>query len=147
MYPSCIQATVTLSGSQVLPSSVVFPGAYTDSTPGIKSNLYNGTSPTIYVAPGPAVWSGIAGGSIGQIRTAGQRPVSGATGTPGSVFPSASSSTAVTSVKTTITSSAVITSVAATTSIPVTHWRHAKVLWDTEVTEYVEIMPYFVINL
>ena len=29
----------------------------------------------------------------------------------------------------------------------VTHWRHAKIFWDTKVTEYVGTMPYFVINL
>jgi len=26
------------------------------------------------------------------------------------------------------------------------HWRHAKIFWDTKVTEYVETMPHFVIN-
>jgi len=27
------------------------------------------------------------------------------------------------------------------------HWRHVKIFWDTKVTEYVETMPYFVVNL
>ena len=26
------------------------------------------------------------------------------------------------------------------------HWTHVKIFWDTKVTEYVETMPYFVIN-
>jgi cellulase len=47
-------------------------GGYTDSTPGIKYNVYNGPSgalgdPSGYVAPGPSVWSGAAGGSIGKV--------------------------------------------------------------------------------
>ncbi|KAH7104140.1 glycoside hydrolase [Auriculariales sp. MPI-PUGE-AT-0066] len=58
IYPSCIQITVTGSGSATGPSSLVsFPGAYTASTPGIVFDVYQGNSST-YVIPGPAVWTG-----------------------------------------------------------------------------------------
>ena len=30
--------------------------------------------------------------------------------------------------------------------ILLSHWRYVKIFWDTKVTEYVETMPYFVIN-
>jgi hypothetical protein len=56
IYPSCIQVSVTGTGTALPTSFVSFPGAYTPSTPGIVFNAYNST-PT-YPIPGPAVWSG-----------------------------------------------------------------------------------------
>lgn len=86
-YMSCVQIKVTSSGTLSLPGGSTFPGschlrhsvsivclknvsliagAYTDSTQGIIWNLYAiGTNPSAYQAPGPGVWSGSAGGSIG----------------------------------------------------------------------------------
>ncbi|TFK33469.1 glycosyl hydrolase family 61-domain-containing protein [Crucibulum laeve] len=77
-YPSCVQIKVVTSGSQTLPGGAVFLGAYTDSTPGVLFNLYGGPSPSTYIPPGPAVWSGAHGGSIGRVGIPGQ----GAIGTP-----------------------------------------------------------------
>jgi len=68
LYISCAQVTVTSSGD-ALPPGVAFPGAYTDSTPGIQFNIYT-TPGTEYVVPGPAVWSGAAGGDILQVGSA-----------------------------------------------------------------------------
>ncbi|KAF8661362.1 hypothetical protein AX16_001456 [Volvariella volvacea WC 439] len=68
LYMSCVQITVTSNGSLSLPGGTSFPGSYTDSTPGIQFNLYlGGPPPSTYVAPGPAVWSGAAGGFIGLV--------------------------------------------------------------------------------
>ncbi|QRV82856.1 glycoside hydrolase family 61 protein [Ceratobasidium sp. AG-Ba] len=56
-YPSCIQLSVTGSGTKTGPSSLVaFPGAYTSSTPGIVFDAYK--TPINYPIPGPAVWTG-----------------------------------------------------------------------------------------
>ncbi|TFK33467.1 glycosyl hydrolase family 61-domain-containing protein [Crucibulum laeve] len=79
VYPSCVQIKVTSSGSQSLPGGTSFPGTYTDSTPGIQFNLYKAAA-TSYQAPGPAVWSGAAGGSIGK---ASAPPTSGGGSTGG----------------------------------------------------------------
>ncbi|KAG8721019.1 hypothetical protein FRC08_016329 [Ceratobasidium sp. 394] len=68
LYMSCVQIAVTSSGS-ALPSGVAFPGAYTYSTPGIVYNIYSGTADG-YTAPGPAVASISAGGSISQVGSA-----------------------------------------------------------------------------
>ncbi|KAF8075049.1 glycoside hydrolase family 61 protein [Lyophyllum atratum] len=71
LYMSCVQIRVTSSGSQSLPGGTSFPGSYTDSTPGIQWNIYDLTkSPTQYVPPGPSVWSGSAGGAVGQVGNA-----------------------------------------------------------------------------
>lgn len=50
-----------------MPEGVAIPGDYTDSTPGIVWNLYNGSDPTQYVAPGPDVWDDALGGSIALV--------------------------------------------------------------------------------
>ncbi|KAJ7589027.1 glycoside hydrolase family 61 protein [Mycena floridula] len=64
-YMSCVQIQVNSAGTQTLPGGTSFPGSYTSTTPGIVFNLYKGgPDPSTYVAPGPAVWSGAAGGSI-----------------------------------------------------------------------------------
>ncbi|KAG9110205.1 hypothetical protein FRC07_008222 [Ceratobasidium sp. 392] len=63
-YMSCVQIAVTSNGS-ALPAGVAFPGAYTPSTPGIVYNIYTGNADG-YTAPGPAVSSISAGGSISQ---------------------------------------------------------------------------------
>ncbi|KAG8709286.1 hypothetical protein FRC09_000751 [Ceratobasidium sp. 395] len=59
---------VTSNGS-ALPSGVAFPGAYTPNTPGIVYNIYSGNADG-YTAPGPAVSSIGAGGSISQVGNA-----------------------------------------------------------------------------
>ncbi|KAI4517493.1 glycoside hydrolase family 61 protein [Schizophyllum commune Loenen D] len=65
-YPSCTQITVTSNGSDALPAGVKFPGAYTDSTPGIIFNIWppNAQDPATYQVPGPAVWDKALGGSV-----------------------------------------------------------------------------------
>ncbi|KDQ07093.1 glycoside hydrolase family 61 protein [Botryobasidium botryosum FD-172 SS1] len=69
LYPSCVQVRVTSNGSNALPTGVSFPGAYAYTDYGIHFNLYNYPAAS-YVIPGPAVWSGAAGGSIGQVGVA-----------------------------------------------------------------------------
>ncbi|EKM52808.1 glycoside hydrolase family 61 protein [Phanerochaete carnosa HHB-10118-sp] len=66
-YISCAQITITPGGDETLPAGIALPGAYTDSTPGIVWNLYNGSDPTEYVAPGPPVWTDALGGSIALV--------------------------------------------------------------------------------
>ncbi|KAG5636672.1 hypothetical protein H0H81_007234 [Sphagnurus paluster] len=66
LYMSCIQFKVTSNGNQGLPGGTSFPGTYTDSTQGIKFNVYNQAANT-YKAPGPGVWGSAAGGSIGKV--------------------------------------------------------------------------------
>ncbi|KAI0338578.1 glycoside hydrolase family 61 protein [Trametopsis cervina] len=66
LYMSCSQIRVTSNGSKTLPTGVSFPGAYTDTTPGIQFNIYTQNA-TSYVAPGPPVWSEAVGGWIGQV--------------------------------------------------------------------------------
>ena len=58
---------MTSNGTDALPEGIAIPGAYTDSTPGIQWNLYDGSDPTTYVAPGPAVWADAKGGSIALV--------------------------------------------------------------------------------
>ncbi|TEB18579.1 hypothetical protein FA13DRAFT_1579389, partial [Coprinellus micaceus] len=67
LYPSCVQIKVTSAGTDALPKGVALPSDYTNSSPGIKFNLYNGTPASSYKAPGPAVWSGAKGGEIGRV--------------------------------------------------------------------------------
>ncbi|KAF2681352.1 lytic polysaccharide monooxygenase [Lentithecium fluviatile CBS 122367] len=55
-YISCAQITVTGGGSGSPGPLVSFPGAYKNTDPGIKVNIYSGA--TSYTPPGPAVWSG-----------------------------------------------------------------------------------------
>ncbi|KAF9531732.1 glycoside hydrolase family 61 protein [Crepidotus variabilis] len=65
LYMNCVQIRVTSNGSQSLPGGNSFPGTYTSSTPGIVFDIYaKGADMTKYQIPGPAVWSGSAGGSI-----------------------------------------------------------------------------------
>ncbi|KAF2834759.1 lytic polysaccharide monooxygenase [Patellaria atrata CBS 101060] len=55
-YISCAQVKVTGGGTGNPSPLVSFPGAYSPNDPGIKVNIYSGTSS--YTAPGPAVWRG-----------------------------------------------------------------------------------------
>ncbi|KAF3904499.1 Endoglucanase-4 [Arthrobotrys entomopaga] len=54
-YVSCYQLTVS-GGSGSVPPTVSFPGAYSDSDPGIYINIYQSLS--TYIAPGPTVIPG-----------------------------------------------------------------------------------------
>ncbi|KAF2034360.1 hypothetical protein EK21DRAFT_97466 [Setomelanomma holmii] len=56
IYLSCAQITVTGGGSGSPSPLVAFPGAYKNTDPGLKVNIYSGA--TSYTPPGPAVWSG-----------------------------------------------------------------------------------------
>ncbi|CAE6540120.1 unnamed protein product [Rhizoctonia solani] len=58
LYMSCYQVSVT-GGGAASPATVKFPGAYSETDPGILFNLYGDY--TSYTIPGPAVYS--AGGS------------------------------------------------------------------------------------
>ncbi|RXW23287.1 hypothetical protein EST38_g2580 [Candolleomyces aberdarensis] len=75
LYPSCVQIKVTSNGNKALPGGTVFPGAYTDSSPGILFNLYGGPAHSSYKSPGPAVWSEAQGGDIARVGIPGQGPV------------------------------------------------------------------------
>lgn len=49
-------------GNTALPKGVTFPGAYKATDPGILVNIYGeqgGFGKKKYVAPGPAVWTGV----------------------------------------------------------------------------------------
>ncbi|KAK6539211.1 hypothetical protein TWF694_009452 [Orbilia ellipsospora] len=54
-YVSCFQLTVS-GGSGSVPPTVSFPGAYSDTDPGIYINIYQSLS--TYIAPGPTVMPG-----------------------------------------------------------------------------------------
>ncbi|KAF2709565.1 lytic polysaccharide monooxygenase [Pleomassaria siparia CBS 279.74] len=56
LYISCAQVTVTGGGSGSPSPLVSFPGAYKNTDPGLKVNIYSGA--TSYTPPGPQVWSG-----------------------------------------------------------------------------------------
>lgn len=56
IYIACAQVRVSGGGSGTPGPLVSFPGAYSQSDPGILVNLYAAT--TEYKAPGPAVWTG-----------------------------------------------------------------------------------------
>jgi len=55
LYMTCYQLSVTGSGS-ASPATVLFPGAYKSSDPGIQVNIHAALSN--YVVPGPSVYSG-----------------------------------------------------------------------------------------
>ena len=91
LYMTCFQLSVTGSGSAA-PATVLFPGAYKATDPGILVNIHAAMSS--YVVPGPAVYAG------GSTKTAGSAcagcestcaPGSGPTGT---VAPPASTASA-----------------------------------------------------
>ena len=62
LYMTCFQLSVTGSGS-ASPATVLFPGAYKATDPGILVNIHAAMSS--YVVPGPAVYAG------GSTKTAG----------------------------------------------------------------------------
>lgn len=55
-YVSCYQISVSGGGGTASPATVKFPGAYSQSDPGIKINIHAAIDN--YIAPGPAVYSG-----------------------------------------------------------------------------------------
>jgi cellulase len=84
-YPECAQIQITGSGSRAPTSSelVSFPGAYSNSDPGLSVNLYSTDSQTNthYVIPGPPLYG--SGGSTGSTG-----------GTPTTTAPSGPTTTA-----------------------------------------------------
>lgn len=56
-YLSCGQINVTGGGSGTPSPLVAFPGAYSNTDPGLLINIYN-PAITSYTFPGPAVWTG-----------------------------------------------------------------------------------------
>ncbi|EUC60768.1 glycoside hydrolase family 61 protein [Rhizoctonia solani AG-3 Rhs1AP] len=68
LYMSCYQISVT-GGGAASPATVKFPGAYSETDPGILFNLYGDYSS--YTIPGPAVYS--SGGSSGGAATTTRR--------------------------------------------------------------------------
>jgi hypothetical protein len=60
-YVSCMQVKVQGGGSGKPGPMVKFPGAYKATDPYANFSIYNGVKP--FPMPGPAVWSGGAGGS------------------------------------------------------------------------------------
>lgn len=80
-YMSCFQLTVSGSGTAT-PSTILLPGAYSASDPGILVNIHQAL--TTYIAPGPTVYSGgstksAGSGCVGCESTC--TPGSGPTGT------------------------------------------------------------------
>lgn len=62
VYPYCFQANLIGSGSAVPTDTTTFPAAYNLNDDFKTWNLYNGQSPSEFVAPGPAVYGGGSGG-------------------------------------------------------------------------------------
>ncbi|KAI5824363.1 hypothetical protein K523DRAFT_356898 [Schizophyllum commune Tattone D] len=118
LYPSCSQITVATGGSTTLPAGVAFPGAYTDTTPGIQFNIY-GTDASTYVIPGPAVWDGSA-----NYDTAQEGSSSGGAATSAAASTSAAATSAAASTSAAATSapatSAAQSSAPAASSAPAT---------------------------
>ncbi|KAI5887978.1 uncharacterized protein SCHCODRAFT_02076751 [Schizophyllum commune H4-8] len=115
LYPSCSQITVATGGDTALPAGVAFPGAYTDTTPGIQFNIY-GTDASTYVIPGPAVWDGSASYDTAQ---EGSSSGGAATSAAASTSAAATSAAASTSAAAPATS-AVQSSAPAASSAPAT---------------------------
>lgn len=55
-YVSCYQISVEGGTGTASPATVKFPGAYSQSDPGIRINIHSAVDN--YIAPGPAVYSG-----------------------------------------------------------------------------------------
>ncbi|CAE6479335.1 unnamed protein product [Rhizoctonia solani] len=114
LYMSCYQISVT-GGGAASPATVKFPGAYSETDPGILFNLYGDYSS--YTVPGPAVYS--SGGSSGGAATSTSVVTSAAVAT--TEVAAASSSTAVATSAaaspTEATSTAVATEVASSSSV------------------------------
>lgn len=105
LYMTCYQITVTGGGS-ASPATVVFPGAYKATDPGILIDIY---SPIVsYVAPGPAVYSG------GTTKSAGAGCTGVETGT--AVGPVVTVTKPSTTLATSTTATASTTKAATTTS-------------------------------
>ncbi|KAK4240610.1 glycoside hydrolase [Achaetomium macrosporum] len=64
LYMTCYQLTVSGGSGTANPSTVLFPGAYKASDPGIQVNIHAPMS--TYVAPGPAVYAGGSTKSAGS---------------------------------------------------------------------------------
>ncbi|KAG8959817.1 hypothetical protein FRC03_007447 [Tulasnella sp. 419] len=118
LYMSCVQIKVVSSGKTTLPSGIAIPGNYKDTSPGIKFNLYDGTSPSTYVSPGGAVWEGAAGGAIGTIVATNPKPSSSSSSVAQSTSRAASTSSSSASKTTVVSSAKFTTSKATTTSTP-----------------------------
>ncbi|KAH8093100.1 glycoside hydrolase family 61 protein [Cristinia sonorae] len=75
LYMSCVQVQINSTNPEAatLPAGIAFPGAYTDTTPGIHFNIYDQDAAT-YVAPPPDAWVEANGGSIAQIGVAPPPP-------------------------------------------------------------------------
>ncbi|KAL4938836.1 glycosyl hydrolase family 61-domain-containing protein [Aspergillus oleicola] len=105
-YLECVQFKVTSDGSETLPAGVSIPGVYKADDPGILINIYSGLSD--YEIPGPAVWTGSAGGGMGT-------EVSGSSSGSSSSSTSSTAATTSTSEKTAVSSAAPTTSAAVQT--------------------------------
>jgi cellulase len=101
MYPECAQINIINGGSLAPTSSelVKFPGAYSNSDPGLTTNLYStqAQTQTTYQIPGPPLYAGAKGsgssGNGGGSATATATTTKPATtSTSATVAPSSSSS-------------------------------------------------------
>ncbi|KAI4594013.1 hypothetical protein KJ359_008801 [Pestalotiopsis sp. 9143b] len=104
-YMTCYQLTVTGSGTASISDTVLFPGAYAASDPGILINIYQSMS--TYEAPGPTVYSG------GSTQSAGATCAADATAAATLASTTAAAATTTTAA---VTSSAVTSQVQAVTS-------------------------------
>ncbi|KAL9090653.1 MAG: hypothetical protein Q9165_005141 [Trypethelium subeluteriae] len=109
-YTSCFQLTVSGGGS-ANPGTVLFPGAYSASDPGILINIYQSMS--TYIAPGPTLYSG------GSTKSAGAACSGAELSTPaasGATSAATSSTLVTTTAKASSTPTQASTSSVATTS-------------------------------
>ncbi|VDB92089.1 unnamed protein product [Peniophora sp. CBMAI 1063] len=117
-YPGCYQLEVTGSGTALPTEGLVsFPGAYSETDPGIVFNLY--TDFDSYTIPGPAVWDGVStaiGSSSGSSSSAASGASSTAAAATSSAAAATSSAAAATSAVETSSVAAVTSSVPASSS-------------------------------
>lgn len=80
-YPNCFQVAVGGTGTGTPSSTVSFPGAYSDTDPGIKIDVYDGNMAD-YVFPGPPVVDlGGSGSGSGSDDTTSAAPAPAASST------------------------------------------------------------------
>lgn len=119
LYMECIQFKITSSGSKTITDGIDFKTSYTSTDPGLFFNVY-GSDPKSYVAPGGAISSISAGGSIG-LPAAGSKPstTAAAPSTTAAAPTSTAAAPTTTAAVPTTTEAAVPTSVSTTrASIP-----------------------------
>ncbi|KAG8944677.1 hypothetical protein FRC04_001641 [Tulasnella sp. 424] len=112
-YMSCYQITVTGGGSGNPGGLVAFPGAYSETDPGILFNLY--TSFTTYTIPGPTVYTPGGSSPTTTSKTSSTTSTPSTTTTTKSSSSSTTTTTKSSSTTTTTTTSSKSTTTSSTT--------------------------------